>query len=205
MVSKRILAVAGVFTLVVGGWAVWAYSGCGACGGHAAKPVETQATTVATMTPFEVIDVTGPAKGKELCYICRYGGRPQFVVFTRTTDGHFADVAKAVDTFVAAHKDQRLAGFVVLLAENNEANRATLTKLAADHKLSIPLTIAADGPAGPKSYNLGNDFQTLVLVAHKNKVHNTIPLQCIAKTCGSKDCAKTETIAEAGKELLGSI
>jgi len=198
----RLLLVCGLFLLGVSGFAVWTYAGCGACG-PAEAPAEAAAVT-ATL-PFPVYDVTGPAKGKELCYVCRNGGRPAFVIFTRTLGGHFPAAVKAVDTLVEQNQAKKLTGFVVLLGENSDANRAKLSGLAKEHKLTIPLTIAADGAKGPSNYKLGEEFDTLVLVANQNKVLETIALHCHAKACGSGACGKTDAIAEAGKKLLGSI
>ena len=157
---------------------------------------------VTQTTPFQVVDVTGPAKGTTLCYVCRYGGRPSLVVFTRTLDGHFPDVAKAAEKFVVDNKERRAAGFVVLLGSNTKANRDTLAKLADTHKLTIPLTIAADGPKGPADYKLGGNFDTLVLVTRRNRVQSSFPLQCTARRCARTDCAQTGDILAAARGAL---
>ena len=201
MNSKSALFVGALFSLAVAGTAVWTYAGCGACG-PAAAPAKTAVTNT---LPFPVHDVTGPAKGKKLCYVCQYGGRPSFLVFTRTLDGHFPGAVKAIDTLVQENQAKKLTGFVVLLGENSDANRSKLTALAKEHKFTIPLTIAADGAKGPSNYRLGSEFDTLVLVANRNKVLEAIAVHCHAKACGSSACGKTGTIAEAGKKLLDNI
>lgn len=203
--AKKLLVLAGALGLVVG-IAAWAYAGCGACGGGAPAPAKTTGDVAITRTaPFDVHDVTGPAKGQELCYICRYGGRPSLVVFTRTLDGHLPETAKAIDRLVHKHKAQRLAGFVVLLGENTPAHRQRLARLATDHNLAIPLTIASDGKAGPKAYKLDGHWDTLVLVTHRNKVHKALTVHCHAKACSTEGCARTDQIVEAGTELLNGI
>ena len=202
--TRMLILVAGVVALAVVGVAVWASAQC--CGLPAAaparKPAEAQVTST---TPFQVLDVTGPAKGQEVCYICRYGGRPSLAVFTRTMEGHFPEIARAVEQFVAENRKQRAAGFVVLLGENTKTNREALVKVADDHKLSIPLTIALDGPKGPKSYNLNGEFDTLVLVGHRNKVHSSFALRCIANKCEGKPCARTDEIVAAAERMLDEI
>jgi hypothetical protein len=40
-------------------------------------------------SPFQVVDVTGPNKGKELCYRCQFGGSPVVAAFVKN------DVTKA--------------------------------------------------------------------------------------------------------------
>ncbi|HPD14816.1 MAG TPA: hypothetical protein PLE19_07695 [Planctomycetota bacterium] len=190
------LALAGVV-----GVGVYVWAGCGACG-PAAAPSGAK-PGIATTTPFNVLDVTGPAKGEKLCYICRYGGRPSVVIFTRTTTGHFVDLVKAVDKFVADHKEQRAAAFAVLLGEDNAANREALTKLAADHKLSIPLTIAADGAKGPSAYKLDSACATLALVANKNKVEAAFTVKCDAASCDNAQCSPAADVVAAADRLIG--
>ena len=201
MANKRILLLTGGLVVAIVGLTAWAYAGCGTCGAGATAPAKTATVT----PPFTVHDVTGPAKGQSLCYVCRYGGRPSFVVFTRSTGGHVRHLAKTVDKLVTDNKAKRLRAFVVLLGENSEANRAALAALAKDHNLTIPLTIAADGAKGPKGYTLPKDFDTLVLVSHRNKVHNTITVNCAKETCGCTKCAKVADVLHAGKHLLKDI
>ena len=204
MVSKKtILLVALLGVALLGAYAVAGPQCCGTCGGGAKTATPPALTRT---TPFTVLDVTGPAAGQELCYICRYGGRPSLVVFTRTTEGHFPEVAAAVDKLVQAHKDARLTGFVVLLGENTKANRERLAALAKEHNLTVPLTIAADGPAGPKAYNLADrKFDTLVLATHRNRVRSS---HVVTPKCTTCPTTRANTIAEintAGKDLLDNI
>ena len=86
------------------------------------------------------------------------------VAFTRTTDARLARLAKAIDQFVADHEKQRMAGFVVLIAENNEANQKSLRELAEAHKIAIPLTLT---PKAPGSYKINPDVPITALVARR--------------------------------------
>ena len=201
MVSKKSLLLVGAFALVLVGATAYTYA-CATCGcsGQAAKPAGTAQPAVTR--PFTVLDVTGPAKGQKLCYICRYGGRPSFVVFTRRADGHIRHLAPAIDKLVAQNAKARLAGFVVLLGEDNQANRESLAALAKEHNLAIPLTIA---PAAPKGYALPKDFDTVVLVSHRNQVRNTIAVNCAQDHCRCTKCAKVADVLHAGEHLLKNI
>ena len=198
------IALVAAFALSLVGVVALSDAGCGACGA-APEPQAPSTPAVSATTPFQVLDVTGPAKGQKLCYICRYGGRPSLVVFTRRTDGHFPELVKAIDRSVADNKAARMAGFVVLLGENSEANRAGLTKLATDLGLTIPLTIAADGAKGPAAYGLDGHFDTLVLVSNRNKVLDSVALHCDAKQCDSKACAGIGRVAQAAAGMLKGI
>lgn len=194
---KTFVLVALVGLAVVGAAAAYA---CATCGCSAPKPAQ-----VAVTRPFTVHDVTGAVKGQDTCYICRNGGKPTLILFARRTDGHLRHLAPAVDQFVADNKGKDVRAFVVLLDANTQANRDKLAALAREHKLSIPLTIAADGVKGPKPYNLPASFDTRVVVANRNKVLNTIDVNCAKSACGCTKCARVNDVAEAGKALLGSI
>ena len=50
----------------------------------AAEKVQSGLEKGASVPPFYVKDVTGPAKdGEELCYRCRYGNQPVVTIFAR--------------------------------------------------------------------------------------------------------------------------
>lgn len=89
-------------------------------------------------------------------------------------------LVKAIDKFVADNKEKRAAAYVVLLAENNAANQAKLADLAKNEGLSVPLTLPADGAAGPPSYKLHAEVPITVLVAKKNRVEANFALAATA-------------------------
>lgn len=89
-------------------------------------------------------------------------------------------LVKAIDKFVAANKEKRAAAYVVVLAENNEANQAQLAELAKKEGLSVPLTLALEGAQGPKSYKLHPEVPITVLVAKKNRVQANFALAAAA-------------------------
>ena len=75
-------------------------------------------------TPFNVKDITGPNKGKSLCYRCQYGAKPVAVVFTREINDEVASLVKEIDTTVGANKDKSMCAFVVLLTDDEPGQRA---------------------------------------------------------------------------------
>jgi hypothetical protein len=204
------------------GVAHWVYAGCGACQPGACALPKSQPAAAPQVTrtpPFEIHAVTGPLAGKELCYICRNGGKPTVVIFTRTADGLLGDVVARVDKLVAEHQKQGLASFVVLLDEKNEENANRLKALAEKHNLTTPLTIAASGANNPKGYNLPETAPTTSLVANRNKVHASYTLGEACKVCTAgakveghkphacepceqKSLGQFESIAEAAASVL---
>ena len=53
---------------------------------------------------FNVRDITGPSKGKTLCYRCQYGARPVVTVFTRELTPEVKDLVAKIDEKVGANR-----------------------------------------------------------------------------------------------------
>ena len=145
------------------------------------------------VNPFEVLDVTGPNKGKTLCYVCQNGARPVTLIFTREVNKELAGLVKAVD---AVHKDQKKAGaFVVLLEKDEKAGREKLAKLAAETGASIPLTVNKLGEKSPDGYGLSPDVKNTILIYKERKVVSNFALNAISE----KDI---KAIADAAKKNI---
>src|SRR5687767_4615582 len=67
---------------------------------------------------FNVKDITGPSKGKSLCYRCQYGAKPVACVFTREITPEVKALVKEIDARVAANKNKEMSAFVVLLTDD---------------------------------------------------------------------------------------
>lgn len=119
---------------------------------------------------FNVKDVTGPNQGKSLCYRCRYGGRPVVTVFTRELNDKVEALVDELDGVVGDNGDKKMAAFVVLLSEDEDADAPKLTKLAEAKTIeNTPLTIF-DGAAGPESYKIAKDASVSVMMWVKGEV-----------------------------------
>jgi hypothetical protein len=124
----------------------------------------------ASPAAFNVKDITGPSKGKSLCYRCQYGAKPVAVVFTREITPEVASLVKEIDTTVGANKEKKMCGFVVLLTDDADAGAEQLTKLAEEQKITnVPLTVY-DGSAGPEQYNISKDAAVNVMMWNKQRV-----------------------------------
>ena len=114
--------------------------------------------------PFNVRDITGPNKGKTLCYRCQYGDRPVVTVFTRELNDTVKDLVKKIDARVGENKDKKMAAFVVVLTEDPDAVEPQIEALAKDAKIvNTPLTII-EGSAGPEDYKLSKDAEVTVMM-----------------------------------------
>ncbi|MBI1313460.1 hypothetical protein GC176_19390 [bacterium] len=146
---------------------------------------------------FQVRDITGPSKGKSLCYRCQYGGRPVVSIFARDVNDELVDLIKKVDKQVGENKDKDMKAFVVLLTDEPEAAAAKLEKVASTAKVkNVPLTVF-DGEAGPPSYKIAKDADVSVMmwVGSKVKVN-----EAFAKGKLTKD--SVATVVKESKKIL---
>lgn len=123
-----------------------------------------------TIASFEVDDVTGPAKGKSICYVCDYGTCPVINVFIRNVTAENTSLIRELDRLAAKHLDDDLKVFVVLLSMDPDADRKQLIELDQQCTLAhVPLTIF-DGITGPKNCKIHQHAAETVVMWNKAKV-----------------------------------
>lgn len=142
-------------------------------GSASSKPDMSQTETVSFQSgmevgevpmPFEVEDVTGPNEGKTLCYRCLYGERPVVGIFVRELGPQTETLIQKIDQEVAAHKDDKLAAFVVLLSENPGEEKSKLKQIASEKKIQhVPLTVY-EGTDSPLGYNVKQEAAVNVML-----------------------------------------
>lgn len=165
----------------------------------AAEKVQSGLEKGAKVPPFYVKDVTGPAKDEEpLCYRCRYGNQPVVTVFAKEMTDEVAALVKELDGVVAKNRDEKMAGFVVLLSKD-PAKAASLTKTAESMKIEqLPLTTSVDGAAGPKGYKLNEkaDVTVMMWVQGTVKVSEAFNKGDLTKDAIKKVVGETKQILE---------
>ena len=152
----------------------------------------------AKVPAFNVTDVTGPNKGDELCYRCRYGNQPVVSVFAKELTDEVAQLSKELDGVVAKNRDQKMAGFVVLMSENPEKSASALTECAQKHKISqMPLT-TFKGLEGPEGYKINSkaDVTVMMWVDGKVKVSHGLNKSDLNKDTIAKLVSETKTILD---------
>ncbi|HEV7226455.1 MAG TPA: hypothetical protein VGN42_27365 [Pirellulales bacterium] len=113
----------------------------------------------------------GVATGDKLCYRCKYGGRPMVMVFTRNTDEKVASLVKKLDAAVAKNADEKLAAFVNLLGEDQEALESQAKKFASKTKAeNVPVVVPVEFENGPDNYGLNPKAEVTVILAVGGKV-----------------------------------
>jgi len=165
----------------------------------AAEKVQSGLEKGARVPAFYVKDVTGPAKdGDELCYRCRYGNQPVVTIFAKEMTDEVAALAKELDGVVAKNRDQKMAGFVVLMSSDPEKAAPTLAKTAEKLKIEqLPLT-TFKGTEGPKGYKINEkaDVTVMMWVDGFVKVSEGFNKGDLTKEAISKVAAETKNILD---------
>lgn len=113
---------------------------------------------------FNVRDITGPNKGKTLCYRCKYGDSPVVTIFTREVNENVVALAKKIDDQVAANKDKKMSSFLVVLTGDADKTEKQLEEAAKKAGIkNVPLTLM-EGDAGPDGYGIQADAETTVMM-----------------------------------------
>src|SRR5579871_5531283 len=148
---------------------------------------------------FDVKDITGPNKdGDELCYRCRYGNQPVVSIFTKEMSDEVAQLSKELDNVVAKNRDQKMAGFVVLMSDSPEKAAPSLKAAAEKFKIQqMPLT-TFNGTSGPAGYKINDkaDVTVMMWVEGKVKVNKGLSKSDLNKDTIAKLVSETKTILD---------
>lgn len=165
----------------------------------AAEKVQSGLEKGGKVPAFYVKDVTGPAKdGEELCYRCRYGNQPVVTIFAKEMTDEVAALTKELDGVVAKNRDQKMAGFVVLLTNEPEKAAPGLTKTAEKMKIEqLPMT-TYKGTEGPKGYKINEkaDVTVMMWVEGTVKVSEGFNKGDLTKEAISKVVSETKQILD---------
>jgi len=113
---------------------------------------------------FQVVDVTGPHKGQQLCYRCSYGAAPVIAAFVNGDVTKSAGLVANIQKLVDARKDKGLKTFVVYMGGPNL--KTTIEKVATEHNISIPLVFLPQGTSADDvaAYKISTEAKNTVLI-----------------------------------------
>lgn len=118
-------------------------------------------------------------------------------MFARGLTDDLASLVKQLDAVVGKNEEKKMAGFVVLLSEDPDADEAKVVAFAEKHGIkNLPLTIF-DGVAGPPGYNLAKEAEVTVTMWVKQEVKAN---QAFGKD-GVTASAVKQVVAETAKIL----
>ena len=125
---------------------------------------------------FDVVKCAGAVDdgvdvGDKLCYRCKYGNRPMVMVFSRKADAKLVALAKQLDAQVAKNSSKKLAAFVNLLGEDEEALETEAKELGEKNELAnVPFVVPVEFSDGPGDYGINPDAEVTVILAVGGKV-----------------------------------
>ena len=126
--------------------------------------------------PFYVTKVAGAEEdgvknGNNLCYRCKNGGRPQVMVFTRSTDEKVVKLVKELDAAITKNSSKQLRAFVNCLGDAKSTAEKEAKTLAANSKAkSVPFVAPNEVENGPADYGINPKAEVTVILAEGGKV-----------------------------------
>lgn len=109
--------------------------------------------------------------GQNLCYRCKNGGRPQVMVFTRSSDPKVVKLIQELDTAIPKNSEKQLRAFVNYLGEDKAAAKADGEKLAATSKAkNVPFVLPNEFENGPGDYGINAKAEVTIIMATGGKV-----------------------------------
>lgn len=113
----------------------------------------------------------GVAVGANLCYRCKYGGRPQIMVFTKSTDKEMAKLVKSLDDAIAKNSAKQLRVFINVLGEDKATAQQEAEKFAKSAGTKrVPIVVPNESENGPADYGLNPAAETTIIMAAGGQV-----------------------------------
>ncbi len=128
------------------------------------------------INPFYVTKTAGAEddgveQGKNLCYRCKNGSRPQVMVFTRSTDDKVVALVQKLDEQLKKSEEAQLRAFVNMLGESKDAAAASVKKLAVASKAkNVPFVVPNEFENGPEDYGINAKAELTIIIANDSKV-----------------------------------
>lgn len=140
------------------------------------KPIRSGLRAGEFIAPFHVTKLAGAKEdgieaGEETCYVCRNGGRPQVLIFSRSTGKPVTKLVQAVDKALEQNEDLQLRAVVSLLGEDPDELEESAGKFAKDSKVKrVPFVLPFDFENGPEDYAINEKAELTVMLAVDGKV-----------------------------------
>jgi hypothetical protein len=124
------------------------------------------------ISPFKVIELTGPNAGQERNPVAEHGPQPTALVFIHGIERSLVPLLRVVDEYGALHPDQ-LKVELVFLAADRLAGEARVKAAADSLKLQSRVGLSLDGAEGPGNYGLNAQcLMTLVTATNRQVLTN---------------------------------
>lgn len=143
---------------------------------EAKKEIKSGLQSGKLIGPFYVTKAAGAENdgvklGANLCYRCKYGGRPQVMVFTRSSSKKVAKLVSGLDAAIKEHSDKELSAFVSLLGEDKDKLSEEAKKFAGSSKIKkVPVVVPNEFENGPENYGINPKAEVTIILAEGGKV-----------------------------------
>lgn len=113
----------------------------------------------------------GVEVGKNLCYRCKNGARPQVMIFTRSSDEKVVKLIQELDAAVAKNSGKQLRAFVNYLGTEQASAKADAEKLATASKAkNVPFVLPNEFENGPDDYGINPKAEVTIIMAEGGTV-----------------------------------
>lgn len=113
----------------------------------------------------------GTEVGKNLCYRCKNGGRPQVMIFTRSSDKAVVELIKQLDAAIPKNEDKQLRAFVNYLGDEKASAKADAEKLAkVTEAKNVPFVLPNEFENGPEDYGINPKAEVTIIMAKGGEV-----------------------------------
>ncbi|EMI22770.1 putative secreted protein [Rhodopirellula maiorica SM1] len=113
----------------------------------------------------------GVDEGKNLCYRCRNGSKPQVMVFTRSSDAKVAELVKKLDEAVKSNEESKLRVFVNVLNEDKDDASDIAKKFVSTTSVkNIPFVVPNENANGPDNYGINPKADVTIVMANEGNV-----------------------------------
>ncbi|MCA8988612.1 MAG: hypothetical protein KDA78_13265 [Planctomycetaceae bacterium] len=108
----------------------------------------------------------GVEVGKNLCYRCKNGRRPQVMVFTRSADAKVVELIKQLDHAIPENEASSLRAFVNYMGEDQASAKTSVEKLASAAQAKyVPFVVPNEFENGPDDYGINPNAEVTIIMA----------------------------------------
>lgn len=122
------------------------------------------------LSPFKVLDFSGPDAGKEVELLGRLKGAPTLLIFVHEATRPGFQLMRPLDLYGSKLAKDGLATHFVWLAADKTEKEKWLNTAKTSLNLKSPLSISLDGIEGPGNFGLNRKVTLTILAAKDNKV-----------------------------------
>jgi hypothetical protein len=172
-----------------------------------AEPVFSGPQPGEPITPFRVLEVSGPSPGGERDPVTEANGEPVALVFLHALERSFLPLLRVIDIY-GASRSNRIRTEVVFLPTDPIEGERRLRAAAGSLKLKARMGMSLDGEEGPGNYGLNKECMMTVVAARGNQVVTNFALiqpgiadapaviAGLAATCGDTSPPSVATLTE---------